>query len=279
MKRSTAKVEEWKAKNDMIQRVIFNADVASNDCSENQEDLEGDAQLAEENAALFRQKLALRQFSFNIKCKSQEITSLVSSLSKKEELQSILENQLKRSTDNFYKGREEYQQKLQADLNSSSISVSLGSQVKCLESDVMGKEGRIKERNMKIVEAEAIVKSKDDTTDAQQAIIAPFCSESEPPAPKGNRFVEIQVQQAYQRGRNAVFNQLYPLARAGYFIRSRKFEWEGETKDQKLVELGNKASHYGMALADATLYQSFCPDKRNDPELYIAFYGLRPDFI
>jgi predicted nucleic acid-binding Zn-ribbon protein len=50
-----AKTEEWKAKNNKIQRVIFNADVASNDSSENPEDLEGDAQLAEENAALFRQ--------------------------------------------------------------------------------------------------------------------------------------------------------------------------------------------------------------------------------
>ena len=54
-----AKAEEWRAKNNKIQRVIFNFDVASNDSSENEEDLEGDAQLAEENAALFRQKLAL----------------------------------------------------------------------------------------------------------------------------------------------------------------------------------------------------------------------------
>lgn len=34
-----------------------------------------------------------------------------------------------------------------------------------------------------------------------------------------------------------------------------------------------------MALADATLYQSFCPNKRNDTKLYIAFYGLDPEFI
>lgn len=66
-----AKAEEWKAKSNKIQRVIFKADVASNDSPENQEHLEGDAQLAEGNAALFRQKLALRQFSSKIKCKGQ----------------------------------------------------------------------------------------------------------------------------------------------------------------------------------------------------------------
>jgi hypothetical protein len=181
--------------------------------------------------------------------------------------------------DDFYKGKEEYQQKLQADLNSSGIAVSLGSQIKCLETDVTAKEATIKEQNMKIVEAEAIIKSKDDTTDSQQAILASSCSESEPTTPKGNRSVEIQVQQAYQRGRNAVFNQLGPIATAGQFIRGRKLEWERDTKNQKLVELGNKASHYGMALADATLYQPFCPNKRKDPELYVAFYGPDPDFI
>ena len=274
-----AKAEEWGAKNNKIQRVIFNADVAANDSSENEEDLERDAQLAEENATLFRQKLALRQFSSKIKCKGQEITSLESSLSKKEALQSVFEDQLRRSMDDFYKSREEYQQKLQADLNSSSIAVSLGSQVKCLKTDVMGKEGTIKEQNMKIMEAEAITKPKDDTTDSQQAIIAPSCSESAPLAPIGNKFVEFQVQQAYLRGRIAVFNELGPLATAGQFIRGRKLEWESKTQNRKLVELGNKASHYGMALADATLYQSFCPNKRNDPDLYIAFYGLDPDFI
>jgi hypothetical protein len=242
------KAEEWRAKNSEIQRIVFNADMASNNSSDNEDDLEGAVQFAEENAALLRQKLALRQFSSKIKCKGQEITSLESSLSKKQELHLILENQLKRSTDDFYKGREDYQRKLQADLNSSSIAVTLGSQAKCLELDVMGKEDTIKEQNMKVVEAEAIVKSKDDITD-------------------------------YQRGRISAFDQLLPLATAGRFIRERKLEWERDTKNQKLVDLGNRASHYGMALADATLYQSFIPNKRSDSELYIAFYGLHPDFI
>jgi hypothetical protein len=274
-----AKTKEWRAKDNKVQRVMFDADVASNDSYENQEDLEGAAQLAEENAALFRQKLVLRQSSSEIKFKGYSITALESSLSKKKELQLILENQLKKSTDDFYKGREKYQQKLQADLNSSSIAISLGSQVKCLKLDVMDKEGTTKEQNMRIVDAEAFVKSKDDTTDSHQATIAPFCSESEPPVPTGDRAVDIQVQQAYKRGRNAAFNQLGPLTTAGQYIRGRKLEWESDNKNQKLVELGNKASHYGMALADATLYQSFCPNKRKDPGLYTAFYGLHPDFI
>ncbi|PMD24369.1 hypothetical protein NA56DRAFT_700856 [Hyaloscypha hepaticicola] len=213
-----AKAEEWKAKNNKIQRVIFYADVASNDSLENLEHLEGDAQLAEENAALFRQKLALRQVSSKIKCKGQEITSLESSLLKKEELQSILENQLKRSTDDFYKAKEEYQQKLQVDLKSSGIAVSLGSQIKCQGLDVTAKEGTIKEQNMKIVEAEAIVTSKDDTTDLQQAILAPSCSKSEPPAPKGDKSVDIRIQQAYQRGFNAALNMFIPLAKAGHLM-------------------------------------------------------------
>jgi hypothetical protein len=85
-----AKTKEWRAKDNKVQRVMFDADVASNDSYENQEDLEGAAQLAEENAALFRQKLVLRQSSSEIKFKGYLITALESSLSKKKELQLIL---------------------------------------------------------------------------------------------------------------------------------------------------------------------------------------------
>jgi hypothetical protein len=275
----TLKAAVWKGNNDNLQHILFKAETLSTASSENDDDLEEAVQLAQENAALFKQKLTIRQLSSNIKAKSPEIESLEASLSKKEELHSVVKNQLETSTEEFYKCKEKYCQKLEAEFNSNSVVVSLNSQLKRLNTDALGKERTIKAQNTKIVELEATIKSKNETIDVQQAIIAPLCSEFDLPAPNSEKPVETQLEDAYQKGRNAVFNMLGPLARAGRFIRSRKLEWERGTKDQKLVELGNKASHYGMALADAVLYQSFCPNKRKDPEIYISFYGLHPDFV
>jgi hypothetical protein len=88
-----------------------------------------------------------------------------------------------------------------------------------------------------------------------------------------------KVNLAFMKGRDLGFRMLGPLALAGRYIRARKLEWQKKDKDKALVERGNLSSHYGMALADATLFQHFCPCPRTDFRTYTDLYVLHPDFI
>jgi hypothetical protein len=226
------KAATWKGKNDNLQRILFKAETSSTASSENDDDLEEAVQLAQENAALFKQKLTIRQLSSAIKAKNPEIESLEVSLSKKEDMQSALKNQLEKTLEQLTADKESYRQNLEAQLKSNSLVADLNNQIDHLNKDVLGKEQTIKSQMNEISELKSTTKS------------------------------------------------LLPLAEAGHCIRSRKLEWEKiGTKNQSLVERGNMASHYGMAVADAALYLGSCPPKRNGPEVYIAIYGLHPDFV
>jgi hypothetical protein len=276
-----AKTMAWKEKDSKLEHVLFQAESLSETSSDNGEDLEELARLAEENAALFKQKLTIRHLKIAIKAKIPEIEGLETSLSKQEELHSFWSRMLRGFTLSHHERLQKYRQKLERDLNSNSVVTSLHAQVESFTADILRKEAIIKDQTHKIASLEATINSNNELIHSKQAIVIPCRSKVEIPAVPQNRdkSMESQLMDAYQRGRHAVFNLLIPLALAGRFIRSRKLEWEKTAKDQKLVELGNKAAHYGMALADAILYQPFCPDQRKDPDLYIECYGLHPDFV
>lgn len=88
------------------------------------------------------------------------------------------------------------------------------------------------------------------------------------------------AKQGLQQGRESEMKKWQPLAKAGAFIRGRKLDWvRGDRPNESIVECGNQASHYGMALADAALYQSFCPSKRTDATTFAVLYGVEPDFV
>jgi hypothetical protein len=87
------------------------------------------------------------------------------------------------------------------------------------------------------------------------------------------------VKVAFSKGGDLMIRRLNPLATTGGYIRGRKLEWQKSTKNKGLVELGDKPSHYGMALADAALPQNFCPAKRTDFNTYTDLYVLHPDFV
>jgi hypothetical protein len=228
----TLKAAVWKGKNDNLQRILFKAETSSTASSENDDDLEEAVQLAQDNVALFKQKLTIRQLSSAIKAKNPEIESLEAHLSKKQDMQSAMKTQLQKAMEQLAADKQNYRQNVEAQLKSNSLVASLNNQIDRLNNDMLGKEQTIKSQVIKITELKSTTKS------------------------------------------------LLPLSEAGHYIRSRKLEWEKiGTKNQGLVEWGNKASHYGMAVADAALYQDPCPQKRNDPEVYIAIYGLHPDFV
>jgi hypothetical protein len=73
----------------------------------------------------------------------------------------------------------------------------------------------------------------------------------------------------------------YALCYVGAYIRNRKLEWQKpeDQQDKTVKELGNNASHYGMALADAVLYEGSTPIiKRTDVEIYKSMYYVHPAF-
>ena len=274
-----AKTTEWKEKENKLERVVFKVDSSSDNSSDDGEDLEEVSRLAEENAALFKQKLAIRQLSIAVKVKNPEIESLNTAWLNKKDLSLSLYDQITISTRDLHKGTRSYRQQLENELKSSSMVIGLNIRIQRLKDDNLNKERLIKSQESRIRQLEATNESNMEATDLQQTIIVPICSDFEFPAfPQfGDQQVDGHLLNAYQRGCNAVVKILGPLARAGRHVRSRKLEWERTAnKDQKLLELGNMASHYGMALTDATLYQSFCLNKRNDPDHYIGIYGLHP---
>lgn len=88
------------------------------------------------------------------------------------------------------------------------------------------------------------------------------------------------MQDTYEQGRQSMYWEIGALARAGMYVRDRKLEWHSSGKqNQELIDLGHKASHYGMVLADAALYQSTSMSIRTDTLQYKSLYGVNPDFV
>lgn len=79
---------------------------------------------------------------------------------------------------------------------------------------------------------------------------------------------------------------IMPLYWIGFYTRSRKLEFYshdnlGEDIDWEIINQGNMAAHNGAALADATMYMSFCPGpkKRASRTEYSKMYGIEPKTV
>ncbi|CZR54798.1 uncharacterized protein PAC_04682 [Phialocephala subalpina] len=72
--------------------------------------------------------------------------------------------------------------------------------------------------------------------------------------------------------------RLEPLVSLGVRIRNRKLEWAKEEKlqDKEVIGLGDAASHYGAALADA-MVSDMAP--RKTPSLFERSYGVNKEFV
>lgn len=91
------------------------------------------------------------------------------------------------------------------------------------------------------------------------------------------------TQEDIDEAREAERNTLMPLIKAGAFARGRRLKWHKSDRNQsqEIIEQGNGASHYGMALADALLYSEECPAqlRRTDIGSLMEVYGVSPDFV
>jgi len=219
------KVGEWKQNSINLEGILFKDEVPSVTSSDNDDDLERAAELAQLNAVLLNQKLAIRQQLSAAKIKRTNFKSLQNTISAKDEMHRTLDVQLTKLDEQIATGCQKYQQNLESQLK--AITGHMGT------------------------------KTEDSFTSCEK-----------------------ERAQAYNEGRLSASRLLLPLADAGQSVRGRKLEWEkNTTKNQALVQRGNKAAHYGMALADASLYQNFYPEPRTDSDTFIEIYGVHPDFV
>ena len=69
----------------------------------------------------------------------------------------------------------------------------------------------------------------------------------------------------------------------GASVRGRRLEWHKthSFRNQEVIEQGNEAAHYGMAVTDALLYSDDYPAeyKRTDTSSYRDVYGVLPGFV
>ncbi|RDW84741.1 hypothetical protein BP6252_02331 [Coleophoma cylindrospora] len=96
------------------------------------------------------------------------------------------------------------------------------------------------------------------------------------------------VQGAFDAGAKKAREDLIPLAQAGWNIRNRHHEWNldrglfNREQDKGIIELGDQASHYGMALADSCLYTLKgygLGNSRINPRTFCKLYEKTPQEV
>ncbi|KAL2074864.1 hypothetical protein VTL71DRAFT_8643 [Oculimacula yallundae] len=96
-----------------------------------------------------------------------------------------------------------------------------------------------------------------------------------------SKTVVENMRTAYGEGRNYQFREMIGPYEAGCAVRARKLAWMKPNKNDLVVSKGNEASHYGKALADATLFRPTCPDAYRivDTNVFKEFYGVSNSFV
>jgi hypothetical protein len=145
------------------------------------------------------------------------------------------------------------------------------------------KDKAINDQKSRVLDLESDLRTKDRLVDTLQTTVA-FLSvnddlQIESIVNATDKTAEEKVIMAFKKGTSLTYKRLGPLAIARRYIRARKLEWQNDNKDKAVVELGNMASHYGMALADAVLFQDFYPSASTDLDIYMGQYVLHPDFV
>jgi hypothetical protein len=86
-----------------------------------------------------------------------------------------------------------------------------------------------------------------------------------------NRVIEAKAE---------VLDTWRPLTLAGIQLRSRILQWKEENPTHQVVPGVDRSSDRSMALADATLYQSFSLiPPRTDVDTFKSLYGIAPEFL
>lgn len=91
---------------------------------------------------------------------------------------------------------------------------------------------------------------------------------------------QTTIEQKVHEAINRVRKDYEPLAKAGVLYRNDILGIPGpRSREPGPVIIDDQDQYDGMALADASMYQSFCPMRRIDTETYKAWYGVDPFFV
>jgi hypothetical protein len=286
------KKQQWKEKSDKFECILFNDDVSLNASEPDSYDLDQlkiAAELAKENSDLFAQLLHIRELKKGLPSWQSAIDETKLSLSTKEKLREDLETLCPLLKSVFEKSEAEFHlnnepEQLQKQIKTMVTRNSqLESTISGLQRSTEAKDKTISNQKSRILNLESDLRTKDQLVDSLQTKFSFLSADDEPQIATvvnaTNMTTEEKVNMAFMKGRYLIFRRLSPLALAGRHIRGRKLEWQKSSKDKSLLQKGNMSSHYGMALADASLFQKFCPSTRIDSNTYMDLYVLHPNFV
>jgi hypothetical protein len=280
----TAKKADWEAKKAAINPGLFNSitvfnwDIGSGSLN----DLDRATRLVFEYAAWLEQCKPIVKASAEINAKGLEAKQLGDKLVEKEE--ALREAHLKLPTlkAELEAAELDWRQKWEEHLDKDLATINAQSMTE-LNSMIDKRNEELVAHKIQISELTSAIQMQKTNVNNLQAQVKGFTAlqSGNHPLKISGDALQAKINDAYRRGREDEQKILMPLAIAGSYSRGRKLEWvRGDNQNENIVGLGNKASHYGMAAADAALYQdSLSEIKRTDVPTYIDLYGIHPNFV
>lgn len=283
LKNHHVKKAEWLEKNPRKESIIFGSEDGASISSDDEDDIDERTELAQENLNLLIQLGNIKKLSKSIRGKTAEVKTLNEKISASQ----ILVSKAAPSVHSFTlvldkvkltclpsrelsAAHDEIQTKATEILQLEQSKSKLAESIQALTKQVQGLQGELAVQ----------MKINDDQHGTITLLTTPLPSLEQLVKDK-TETIASNMKIAYQAGRSAQHREMVGLYTAGCAIRSRKLVWFGQIKDPKIDVLGNKASHYGMALADASLYQDTCPTeyRRSDTAVFELLYGVSPIFV
>ncbi|KAH6719644.1 hypothetical protein BKA61DRAFT_667565 [Leptodontidium sp. MPI-SDFR-AT-0119] len=237
-------------------------------------DLEERTRLMQENLNLLIQRKEIKNLSSKIKDKQADLNQTVRPLSAAESM--VLELEL--NVHGLALALEKLHFELQnPELSSAQDTIkSHLTRITSLGKTIEIQDSKIEQLNYEVEHQKSI--NRQEQKLASLLLTAPLLQS---PQEDTTKTVAENMQAAYEESRKFQCREMAGLYEAGCAIRARKFVWLSATNDDLVSGLGNKASHYGMALADAALYQPTCPAPYRRVKLidFTKLYVVRPEFV
>ncbi|KAH7417604.1 hypothetical protein BKA64DRAFT_769708 [Cadophora sp. MPI-SDFR-AT-0126] len=265
---------EWQKKKAQMESIV-SWDLDDTDSDDGQENSsEGRRELVQEYLNLLLQKNTSKKLAKKIKQKEIDIDRISQDISDKDSLISTLEG----NTGAFASALE----KLKASLRIDELSLAQEN-IKSQATEIAALKKQSDLNLHQIQQLNETVENQKSDYQKQRELNNTLTKVRSLPELEEDKskITSESLLEAYKEGRMSRHLEMAGPYEAGCAIRARKLVWFGSTTDEPIKVLGNKASHYGMALADATLYQKCCeaPYSRTNTSDYIKLYGVSPGFV
>ena len=274
-KKYEVKKMKWADQNTLLKRICFcdGHDNASDSGEEG--DFEDHEELIRERFDMLLQQNTMKKLAFKMKQKQQDFDQISSRISERESVIATFE----RNESALALALENYNASRKND-GLDSVQETIKSQAKEIGS--MKKNTDLLTK--KIMQLTTEVQDQRSANYRQQLLIAPLLTQVrslEYFKEDKNKTITENMKAAYEEGCKYQYHQMVGPYGAGCAVRGRKLAWISSDSDGLIIGLGNKASHYGMVLADATLYQASCPSpyRRTKTTEFIKLYGIDPALV